>query len=149
MLAETLFILNNDKIIWGVTMLLLNIGSRYVLSDLGMYHEKILKHELFKKLIVFSMFFVATRDIITSFILTVLYVILIDGIFHEKSKFTIVHKTDKTDNTSTIKEEDYMKAKKIVEEYERANLNTGDGLTKEKSPYDIYLSNINYINNTI
>lgn len=152
MLAETLFILNNDKILWGITMLLLNVGSRFVLSDLGMYHEKILKHELFKKLIVFSMFFVATRDIITSFILTALYILLIDGIFHEKSRFSIVSASGKEGVASAIKEEDYLKAKKMVDEYERANqvaLEAPGIVLRNSSAYDTYLNNIHYISNSI
>jgi len=73
-------------------MLLMNFGSKYIVGDLGQAHDKILSNQIVKKLIVFSLFFVATRDIITAFLMTILYVIIVDGILHEKSKFCIVPK---------------------------------------------------------
>jgi len=90
MLTEFFLTLNNSKIMWGVTMILLNMGSRFIIADLGKAHEKLLQTEFVKKIILFSMFFVATRDIITAFILTVVYVIVVDGIFHEKSTYAVV-----------------------------------------------------------
>ena len=99
MLAELLAVANNNKIIWGLTMLLLNVGAKYVIADLGVIHEKFLANEIAKKIIIFSMFFVATRDIITAFVLSVLYVLIIDGIFHESRNFSIVKGTeDKSKN---------------------------------------------------
>lgn len=90
MLPDIFAFLNNSKIMWGVTMILLNMGSKYIMADLGRAHEELLKQDYFKKLILFSMFFVATRDIITSFLLTVLYIIVVDGLLHENRNFSIV-----------------------------------------------------------
>ena len=104
MLVESLVALNNNKIMLGVTMILLNMGSRFVIADLGEVHEKLLKHEFFKKIILFSMFFVATRDVITAFILTVVYIIIVDGIFHEKSTYAVVNVN--TPDTATKKQDD-------------------------------------------
>ena len=89
---ETIALANNNKLFWGLTMLLMNFGSRYIVGDLGKSHEKILTNHIVKKAIVFSLFFVATRDIIIAFILTIVYIIVIDGILHDKSKFCIVPK---------------------------------------------------------
>ena len=93
---EFITLLNNNKVVWGVTMLLLNVGSRYIVADLGKFHESILTNEYVKKIILFSMFFVATRDIITAFLLTILYIFVIDGLLHEKRKFCIVPNKYKT-----------------------------------------------------
>lgn len=102
MLVEALTLANNNKIIWGVTMLLLNVGAKYVIADLGLIHEKLLANEIAKKIVIFSMFFVATRDIITAFVLSVLYVIIIDGIFHESRNFSVVK-----ENEGTVKKDPY------------------------------------------
>jgi uncharacterized membrane protein (DUF485 family) len=99
MLEETLLLLNNNKILWGVSMILLNLGSKYIMADLGKAHEKLLKQEFFKKIILFSMFFVATRDIVTTFLLTCVYVIVVDGILHEDRNFSIM--SDKEGDTNT------------------------------------------------
>ena len=81
---------NTNKFVWGLSMLLLNFGAKYVVGDLGRVHEMILASEVTKKIIIFSLFFVATRDIITAFILTLIYIFVIDGLLHEKRKFCIV-----------------------------------------------------------
>jgi hypothetical protein len=90
MLVELIAVANNNKIVWGLTMLLMNFGSRYIVGDLGKAHDAILSNQIVKKLIVFSLFFVATRDVLTAFLLTIVYIVVIDGILHEKSKFCIV-----------------------------------------------------------
>lgn len=104
-MLEYIALANNNKLLWGLSMLLLNIGSRFVVADLGVAHEKILSSQIVKKIIVFSLFFVATRDVIISFVLTLIYIIIIDGILHERSKFCIVpeklinpHKATSTHN---------------------------------------------------
>lgn len=129
---NTVEYLNGNKFFWGVTMLLLNFGSRFIISDLGKIHEQILANEIVKKIITFSLFFVATRDIIIAFILTVLYIVIIDGILHEKRKFCMVpQKYIKQEN---ITSEEYQRALSIVQEYEKIK-------SSEKSDinyYDIY-----------
>ena len=115
---------------WGITMLLLNLGSRFIVADLGKFHETILANEYFKKLILFSMFFVATRDILAAFVLTILYIIVIDGLLHEKRKFCIIPKKymeniQKQDqNKLEINETQYLQAKQVVLAYETDKKNT-------------------------
>jgi hypothetical protein len=90
MIENLLVLLNNNKIMWGITMLLLNIGGKYIIADLGKFHEQILGNEYVKKVILFSLFFVATRDILIAFLLTILYTLIVNGILNEKQKFSIV-----------------------------------------------------------
>lgn len=96
-------VLNQNKVLWGVSMLMLNFGARFVISDLGKAHELMLSNEIVKKVIIMSMFFVATRDLVISFLLTVAYVIIIDGMLHEKRKFCILPKsiTDKANKSAS------------------------------------------------
>ena len=149
MIIEALGFLNNNKIFWGVTMILLNMGSKYVMADLGRIHEKVLSHEFAKKIIVFSMFFVATRDIFTAFILSVFYVILVDGLMHERRLFSLFPKTD--NNVREIGYDEYIKCKEIIALYEKQNNKSGNG---SLDVYDNYIRNIytlrnNDINNDI
>lgn len=116
MLLEMLSLLNNNKVLWGVTMILLNMGSKYVMADLGKVHERILTNEIAKKVIVFSMFFVATREVTTAFLLTVFYVILVDGILHEKRNFFV---WGAKPDAGAVSEEEYKKALEVVRRYER------------------------------
>lgn len=83
-------LINNSKVTAGVAMLLLNLGARYVQADMGKVHEMILSNSYVKKLIIFCLFFIATRDICVAAGLTVFYILVFDGILHEKRKFCIV-----------------------------------------------------------
>lgn len=139
--------LNNNKIVWGVTMILLNMGSKYVLADLGNVHEKLFANEVFKKIILFSMFFVATRDLIISFLLTIVYTLVIDGIFHEKRNFSIVGGARGSSGDSVmpgITQKQYEDAKAIVKKYEEQG--GMDGVKQQEDIYDNYLKNIQTIN---
>ncbi len=66
------------------------------------------------------MFFVATRDILAAFVLTILYIIIIDGLLHEKRKYCIIPKKyiDTIKNKQDITENQYLQAKQIVLGYE-------------------------------
>lgn len=142
-------VLNQNKIMWGVSMLLLNIGSRYVVADLGKSHEYILTSQIVKKLVVMSMFFVATRDLLTSFLLTIAYVLIVDGVLHEKKNFCLLPKTilEKV-NSTNISKEDYLRAKNIINMYEqksKENDEKNDNITnvlKNKKEYINYLTNL-------
>lgn len=146
-LVNTLGSINSSKIFWGMSMLMLNFGARYVVADLGKTHEIILSHEITKKLIVLSLFFVATRDILMSFILTVAYIVVIDGILHEKRRFCLVPKSvvasgDTTFKQNTVSKDDYVKAKNIIDRYEADQAHA-----KEVNDLNKKLMYVNYINN--
>ena len=137
----------------------MNLGSRYIISDLGIIHNKILSSELFKKLIIFAIFFVATRDVMISFMLTISYVLIIDGILHEKRKFCIIPKEYIQNVQMQISEQEYNKAKDIVIKYESKvtsentsnisnNSNISNILTNDNlNIYDIYKKNLLILNN--
>ena len=145
---EFITLLNNNKVVWGVTMLLLNVGSRYIVADLGKFHESILTNEYVKKIILFSMFFVATRDIITAFLLTILYIFVIDGLLHEKRKFCIVPNKYKT--SQIVDEKQYLEAKQKVlifeQEKEQVNKKVLSEERKTSNIYENYTSKLNFLN---
>ncbi len=151
---QLLDLLNNNRIFWGVTMLLLNLGSRFVVADLGKFHETILANEYFKKIILFSMFFVATRDILAAFVLTILYIIIIDGLLHEKRKYCIIPKKyiDTIKNKQDITENQYLQAKQIVLGYEMKDkqIKQEQDIQMHKSPVktslETYMNNVKLLN---
>jgi hypothetical protein len=100
--------LNNNKILWGVSMLLLNTGSKTVLADLPKAYDWLLTHApAAKYVIIFSMFFVATHDILTSFCLTILYILLVDGILHQDRKSCLLPKAWYGKNDSSLNQRYY------------------------------------------
>jgi hypothetical protein len=63
----------SSKMFAGVAMLLMNLGSRYVVSDITAVEERIFKSDLIKPIIVFCMIFIPTRDVMVSIMLTFAY----------------------------------------------------------------------------
>lgn len=130
---------NNSKIAAGIAMLMLNVGSRYVQADLGKTHELLLSNQYIKKLIVFCMFFVATRDATIAFLLTIFYVLIIDGILHEKRRFCLVPKRFVENNPTQHTKNEYERALEIVKLYEKTTV-PDEGPKRE--PFEDYLRNI-------
>lgn len=113
--------LNANKIVWGVTMLVVNLGSRHIISDLGQMQEQILRSAWFKPIIVFSIFFMATRDVWTAMILTAAFLIIFMGLLHEKSKYSFFAndtRTQKQNQKGRVSVEEYTKAMSVVKQFE-------------------------------
>ena len=60
----------------GLAVLVINLGGRYLTSDITRYDEKVLNNKIMKKLTIFSIAFLSTRDIRYSVIIVFLYTIL-------------------------------------------------------------------------
>ena len=78
---------NNSPIIAGTAMLFLNIGSRYIDIGLSKAQENAIKGSIAREALIFSIVFVATKNIVLSVIITFVFFILTEYIFNEKSKF--------------------------------------------------------------
>lgn len=110
--------LNTSKILVGVCMIVFNIGSKYILIDLSKSQEQLLKSFVARRITLFCIFFVATRDLVSSFLLTASFVILALNLFNEDSKYNIMPKSF-FDTVYTV--EEYHMARKIITEYEKAH----------------------------
>ena len=108
--------INESKYMAGIAMIILNIGSKYLMMELSETQEEFMANSIFRRFIIFTVCFIATRDIIVSFILTAAFVIFVGNIFNENSKFGIVKKKKKP--FKQISKNEYLKAIKIQELYE-------------------------------
>lgn len=82
--------LNNSLFFAGVIMLTLNIGARYIELKLDPSTENFLKTALTKEVLVFSVSWMGTRDLILSLVLTAVFVVLADYGFNANSKYCIM-----------------------------------------------------------
>ncbi len=112
--------LNTSKYFSGALMILMNLGSKYVGLELSEFQEEFLSKKLIRRIIIFTIFFIATRDIIISLVLTTVFIIFIGGIFNDNSKFSIIKKYNP--KTKVITREDVSKAKKIISKYEKQEM---------------------------
>ena len=90
-MIEAIAALGANKILIGIAMLMVNMGSRIIIQDLTSFHNKILSHIVVKQIIIFCIFFTATRDIYISIIMTFLVSVIIYYLLNENSDFCIMH----------------------------------------------------------
>ena len=88
-------LINDSKFMAGVSMLMLSIGSKYISVGLSESQEAYLTTSLARQLLIFSVAFIGTKDIITSLILTVIFIVFADYIFNEKSSLCLLPKSMK------------------------------------------------------
>ena len=113
LIESCIHIFNNNKYIYGVLMLLMNIGSRYIDFNLPTTHKIFLNSKPIQYLLLFTMAFIATRDVIISLLLTTSFVILIFHLVHPKSQYCILPKSFielDTDGDGQISPEEIKKA---------------------------------------
>jgi hypothetical protein len=79
--------LNTSTFFIGIMMLLLNVGSRYIVHELADNEEEYRKYILIRRLAVFAVCFVGTRDIVASIILTAAFIVLSTGLFRGKTEY--------------------------------------------------------------
>lgn len=72
--------LNDNKFFLGVMLLLLNIGSRYLVDEFSISPKEYSRNLILRRLAVFAVCFVGTRDVVTSILLTAGFVILAQGV---------------------------------------------------------------------
>jgi hypothetical protein len=87
---EFLDVLNNSKYFTGVMMILLNIGSRFVEIKLSDSMEAYIKYNVAREVLIFTMAWMGTRDIVVAIILTAAFVILSEFLLNSKSKFCVL-----------------------------------------------------------
>ena len=108
--------IGTNKLLLGIFMIFMNIGSRYIELKLTKGQEMVLKN-IGREVLIFTIAFINTKDIIVSFIITGIFIILANFVFNEKSKYSILPEKYKklaalidTNNDNIISENEINKA---------------------------------------
>jgi hypothetical protein len=73
-------ILNNSKLFLGVMLILLNIGSRHLVDELSTNPDEYNRNLVLRRIAVFAVCFVGTRDLVVSLLLTAGFIIIAQGV---------------------------------------------------------------------
>ena len=114
--------INTSKFFAGFVMIMLNIGSKYITIKLSKSQEAYLRNTIARQLLIFSIIWMGTRDVLISIAMTAAFVVLTDHLFNEQSKFCIIprkyrryeHLLD-LDKNNEVTEEELNKAKEVLE----------------------------------
>jgi hypothetical protein len=72
--------LNTNKFFLGAAMILLNIGSRHLVDEYSTTPEEYDRNIVLRRLAIFAVCFVGTRDIVVALLLTAAFIILAQGV---------------------------------------------------------------------
>lgn len=87
MLDEALGSLNTNLFFIGIMMLVLNVGSRYIVHEMSDTDEEYGRNIILRRLAIFAACFVGTRDLVVALVLTAAFVVLSTGFFYTKSRY--------------------------------------------------------------
>ena len=118
--------LNNSKFFAGVIMILLNIGSKFIVIQFSKSTEEYLKNTVSCQLLIFAMAWMGTRDIYAALGLTAVFVVLSDHLFNEESplcvvpiKHRVLHKLIDTNDDGVVSEQELSAAIATLEKAKR------------------------------
>tara|TARA_B100001758_G_C18381358_1_gene597423 strand:+ start:1337 stop:1762 length:426 start_codon:yes stop_codon:yes gene_type:complete len=86
--------ISSNKLFIGAMMIFMNIGSRHIEIKLTKSQETLMKN-IATEILIFTIAFIGTRDIITAIIITTIFVLLSKFVFNENSKYNILPKNYK------------------------------------------------------
>ena len=115
-LYSVIHTLNNSKYFAGILMILMNLGSKYISLELSETQDEFFSNIVIRRMMIFTVVFIATKDIIISLIITACFIIIVSGLFNESSKYCLIRNTNP--QTKIISKEQFEKAKKIINKYE-------------------------------
>ena len=109
---------NHNKYFAGIAMILFNIGSRHLVLDISKSTDNLLKNKIMRRITLFSIFFLGTRDIYAALTLTAVFLVFTMNLFNEESEYCILP-GKMQDNVFTP--EEYELSKRIIINYEKIN----------------------------
>jgi hypothetical protein len=121
--------INNSKIFAGLMIITLNVASKFVNIKLGKTMESYLKHTFSRQILVFAIAWMGTRDIYIALVITLLFTIFMDYLFHEDSEYFVLseefrdHHISLLEENETVSDEDIKKANEVLEKAKKQKNN--------------------------
>ena len=119
-LDDVISTMNTSKIFAGLMILILNIASKFVTIKLGKTMESYFKFTFSKQILVFAMAWMGTRDIYIALVISIIFIIFSDYLFHEDSPFCCLPNSFKNYHlqlleNNEISEDEIKKAQEVLE----------------------------------
>jgi hypothetical protein len=139
--------INESKFFIGLAMILLNIGSKYVDFKFTKSQEQLLRNGIAREILIFTIVFMGTRDIVYAILLTAAFIILSEYVFNEKSKYCLIPSRMKelnalidVDRDGFVSPEEEQKALDTLNKAER---------NRDKNMQHKFSTYMNHINNNV
>tara|TARA_B110000977_G_scaffold196623_1_gene277356 strand:- start:650 stop:1045 length:396 start_codon:yes stop_codon:yes gene_type:complete len=112
--------LDNNKLLAGISIVMLNIGSRYLVLDISDSTKELLQLSIIRRVTLFCIFYLGTRSFKMSILLTAGFIVISAGLFNEKSMFCILPNKiskNKKEKKKPVTMEQYKSALEVVNDY--------------------------------
>lgn len=115
--------LNSSRFFAACVMLLMNIGGRYISKDIPDYIFNIFEYPIMRALIVFSVAFIASRDVKVALIISLIFVVVFKYLLDEKSNVCVLPqhmiKALDVNKDGKVSESELKKAGEVIDRYRR------------------------------
>lgn len=92
-ISDSVSSINNSKYLAGIFMIILNVLSKYISVKFTKVQEAYIKNLLGRQLLIFTIAFIASHDVVVSLILTLLFIVFIDYLLNEESNYCVIPKS--------------------------------------------------------
>ncbi len=83
--------INTNPYFIGTMMLLLNLGGRFIAMEMSKGQEAFFQNPWVRRLLLFTVVFVGTRNVVVAFWMSLIIILLIGYLFNENSSLCLVH----------------------------------------------------------
>ena len=97
--------INNSKIFAGLMIITLNIVSKFANFKLSKTLESYFKYTFSRQILVFAIAWMGTRDIYIALIITLIFIVCTEHLFHEESMFFVLPEEFKDYHISLLENE--------------------------------------------
>jgi len=142
--------LNTNPFFIGIMMLLLNLGGRFLGMEISKNQERFMQQPWVRRFFIFTVLFVATRNILAAFFLTIVILVFLAYLLNENSDLYLGPKepAEKTPAASGLTVEETEILRRLTEKQQRMTKATENGTAdgeqakKEIPVEEIYMENM-------
>jgi len=84
--------INTSPFFSGIMMILLNVYSKYITLEISSFQDSFLKRKFIRRIMIFVMAFMATKDVLKSLVITAVFIIFAFELFNENSSLSLLPK---------------------------------------------------------
>jgi|TARA_R110001592_G_scaffold296491_1_gene566917 hypothetical protein len=80
----------NSSLLIGISIIIMNIGGSYISKEIPDYIEEIFDTPILRRFFIFIVVLIYTKDIGTSILVTLLFIIMFSYLLNKKSRYCIL-----------------------------------------------------------
>lgn len=107
-LDSILHLFNSNPYFIGLMMLMLNLGGRFIGMEVTKQQEQFLQHPWVRRVLIFTVLFVGTRNVWVAFWATLVVVLLLGYLFNENSAMCLFGQGGQTGSTCATQSKEQM-----------------------------------------